>query len=77
MGLERWKGRPHKVRWLVSKSIDAKKDRNGPPSADQGLSTAQPRHGLAFCTLRVHPPTSFCPDPKDIARSDIMKQKVS
>ena len=31
------------------------------PSADQDLSSAEPRHGHAVCTLRVHPPTSPCP----------------
>ena len=39
----------------------AKNDGNGPPSADQDLSTAEPRHSHAVCTLRVHPPTSLCP----------------
>jgi len=27
-----------------SKSVHAKEERNGPPSADQGLSTAKPRN---------------------------------
>ena len=50
-----------KVRQLVPKSIYDKKDRNGPPDANQGLSTAEPRHGHAVCTLQAHPPTSPCP----------------
>ena len=73
------------MRLLVSNSIYAKKDRNGPPSADQVASKDEPRHGHAVCTLRVHPQTSPCPalsahaepSPKDIAGSDIMKLKVS
>jgi len=64
--------------------IYAKKDRNGPPSANQVASKDGPRRGHAVCTLRVHPPTSPCPalllmqnlSPKDIAGSDIMKLKV-
>ena len=44
-----------------SKSVYAKMDRNGPSSADQGLSTSKPSHGHAVCTLWVHPPTSPCP----------------
>ena len=59
--LKFWKWRPYKVRSLVSNSIDAKKDRNGPPSANQVTSKHQPRRGHAVCTLRVHPPTSPCP----------------
>ena len=61
MGLELWKWRPYKVRLLVSNSIYAKKDRNGPPSANQVASKDEPRRGHAVCTLRVHPPTSPCP----------------
>ena len=56
-----WKWRPYKARQLLSKSIYAKNGGNGPPSADQDLSIAEPRHGHAVCTLRVHPPTSPCP----------------
>ena len=88
MGLEFGKWRPYKVRSLVSNSIYAKKDRNGPPSANQVASKDEPRCGHAVCTLRVYPPTSPCPalfahaepinlSPKDIAGSDIMKLKVS
>ena len=44
-----------------TKSIYAKNDGNGPPSANQDLSTAEPRHTHAVCILRVHPPTSPCP----------------
>ena len=71
------------MRSLVSNSIYAKKDRNGPPSANLVTSKDEPRRGHAVCTLQVHPPTSPCPaltqnlSPKDIAGSDIMKLKVS
>ena len=81
------------MRLLVSNSIYAKKDRNGPPSVNQvaskdaskDASEDEPRCGHAVCTLRVHRPTSPCPalsthaelSPKDIAGSDIMKLKVS
>ena len=49
------------MRSLVSNSIYAKKDRNGPSSANQVTSKNEPRHGHAVFTLRVHPPTSPCP----------------
>ena len=51
----------YKARLLLSNSIYAKLDGNGPPSANQDLSTTESRHGHAVCTLRVHPPTSPCP----------------
>ena len=35
--------------------------RNGPPSADQGFSTAKPRGSHAVCIPQVHPPTFPCP----------------
>ena len=35
-GLESWKWSPNKVRSLASNSIYVKKDRNGPPGANQG-----------------------------------------
>jgi len=41
-----------------SNFIYAKKDRNGPPSANQVSSKEEPRRGHAVCTLWVHPPTS-------------------
>ena len=46
------------MRWLVFKSIFAEKDRNSPLSANQGLSTVEPRHvhGHAVCTIRGQPP---------------------
>ena len=56
------------MRLLVSNSINAKMDRNGPPSANQVTYKDEPRRSHAVCTLRV---------PKDIAGSDIMKLKVS
>ena len=46
---------------LLSKPIHAKKERNGLPNANQGLSIAIPRHSHAVCTLWVHLPTSPCP----------------
>jgi len=51
------------VRSLVSNSIYAKKGRNGPPSASQVASKP------FLLTQNL--------SPKDIARSDIMKLKVS
>ena len=39
---------------LFSKPICAKEERNGPPSANQGLSMAKPRSSHAVCTLWVH-----------------------
>ena len=68
------------MRSLISNSIYAKEDRNGPPSANQVASKDEPRHGHAVCTLRVtHPPPTVPPflltqnlSPKDIAGSDIM-----
>jgi len=73
------------VRLLVSNSIYARKDTNGPPSANQVASKDEPRRGHAVCTLRVHPPTFPVPpflltqnlSPKHIARNDIMKLKAS
>jgi len=84
-GLEFWKWRPYKVRLLVSNSIYAKKDRNGPPSANQVASKDKCRCSHAVCTLQVHPPTPPVPpflltqnlSTKDIAGSDIVKLKVS
>ena len=79
--LERWAVNAR--RWAVNarnggptRSIYAKKDRNVPSSANQGLSTSEPKHNHAVCTLQVHPPTSPCSalsahaEPKDIARSE-------
>jgi len=73
------------VRSLVSNSIYPKKDRHGPPSANQVASKDEPRHSHAVCTLWAHPPTPPVPpflltqnlSLKDIAKSDIMKLKVS
>ena len=39
----------------------ARKDRNGPPSVNQVISTDKPRRGHAVCTLQLHPPTSPYP----------------
>ena len=67
------------MRSIVSNSIYAKKDRNGPPSANQVTPRDEPRH--AVCT---HLPPSIPPfllkqnlSPKDTAGSDTMKLKVS
>jgi len=39
-----------------------KKERNGPLSAKQGLSTAEPSHSLAFITIQLtHPPPPIPP----------------
>jgi len=83
-GLGFWKWRPYKVRLLVSNSIYAKNDRNGPPRANQVASKDKPRRSHAVCTLQVHPPPPVPPfllmqnlSPKNIAGSDIMKLKVS
>ena len=38
---------------VVSKSVYAKKDRNGPSSANQGLSTNKPRHSHAVYTTHT------------------------
>ena len=69
----------------MARLLYTKKDRNGPPSANQVASKDEPRQGHAVCTLRVyHPPLPVPPflltqnlSPKDIAGSDIMKLKVS
>jgi len=55
---EKW--RPYMTRRLFSKPICAKKERSGPPRADQGLSTLEPRSSHTVCTLQMHPPTSPC-----------------
>jgi len=68
---------PYKVRSLVCNSIYSKNNRNGPPSANQAISTTEP--------FWVHPPTFPYPtlsakaEPisKGHSRSDIMKLKVS
>jgi len=73
------------VRSLVSNSIYAKKDSNGPPSANQVASKDEPDTAMLLAPFGcTHPPPPVPPflfmqnlSPKDIARSDIMKQKVS
>ena len=57
--------RPYKVKWLISKTIYAKKDRNGPPGTKQGLSMLSPDTAMLFAPCRcTHPPPSvtypFC-----------------
>ena len=47
--------------WNNTVLVQKKKDRNGPPSANQVTSRDQPRRGHAVCTLWVHSPTSPCP----------------
>jgi len=85
MGLEFWKWRPYKVRSLVSNSIYAKKDRNGFPVPTKSLLKMSPDTAMLFVPFGcTHPPPPVPPflitqnlSPKDIARSDIMKLKVS
>ena len=70
------------ARRLSSKPIHAKEERNGPPSADQVLSTAKPRNSHATYLGSVLKPAHIplcCPfwcimqklSSKDIASSDI------
>jgi len=42
------KWRPYMARRLFSKPIHAKEERNGPPSANNRLSTAKPRRSMLF-----------------------------
>ena len=73
------------MRSLISNSIRAKKDRNGPPSANQVASKDEPDAAMLFAPFGcTHPPPPVLPflltqnlSPKDIAGSDIMKLKVS
>ena len=75
---------PYKVRLLVSNSIYAKKDRNGPVPT-KSLLKMSPDAAMLFAPFRcTHPsppvpPFLFIhnPSPKDIAGSDIMKLKIS
>ena len=69
---------------LVSISVFAKKDKNGPPSANQLISTAKPRRNHGVCTLWIHPLTSPYPvistEAEPVCKGlcyDIMKLKVS
>ena len=64
---------------LFSKPIRSKEERNGPPSSDQGLSTAKPRSGhVPGPSVETRPLPAVPPfllahnlSPKDIAGSDI------
>ena len=49
------------MRRLFSQPICAYDKRNGLPSANQGVSKVEPRHGHAVRTLWLHPPSSSCP----------------
>jgi len=49
------------MRGLLSKPFCRKKERNDPPSANQGLSTAKPRCRHAVFILQVNLPTSSFP----------------
>ena len=77
MGLEFWKWRPYKVRSLVSNPIYAKKDRNGPPDANQVLLKTSPDVAMLFapfgCTHQPPPVPPFLLtqnlSPKHIAES--------
>jgi len=72
-GLEFQKWRPYKLRLLVSNSIYVKKDRIGPPSANQVTSKDELRCGHAVRTLRVHPPTS--PVPPFLLTQNLLKSR--
>jgi len=61
------------VKSLVSNSIYAKKDTNGPPSANQDAAMLFAPLG---CT-HLPPPVPQNLSPEDIAGNDIMKLKVS
>ena len=74
------------MRSLVSNSIYAKKDRNGPPSANQVASLKMsPVTAMLFTPFGyTHPPPPVLPflltqnlSPKTLPESDIMKLKVS
>ena len=73
------------TRWdglFLSPLLPTWKNTNGPPSANQGLSTTEPRCNHAGVTLWVHPPPPpflFTQNlsPKNAAQSDFMKLKVS
>ena len=73
------------MRSLVSNSIDAKKDRNGPPSANQVVLNSSPDTAMLFAPFGcTHPPPPGPPflltqnlSREVIAGSDIMKLKVS
>ena len=68
------------MRSLVSNSTYAKKDRNGPPSANQVTSKDEPRRSHAVAPFEcTYPLPRVAPfqlmqnlSPKDIAGSDIM-----
>jgi len=85
MGLEHGKWETLQVRPLASNSINAKMDRNCPPSANQVVSSTESRCNHAVCTLQVHhPPPPVLPlvlkqylSQNYIARSDIMELIVS
>jgi len=53
-------GGGHKPRRLFSKPIRSKEERNGPPSANRGLSTAKTGSSHAVCT--THPPPLLSPN---------------
>ena len=71
------------MRSLVSNSVYAKKDRNGPPEV--ASLQISPDMAMLFAPFRcTHPPPPISPflleqnlSPNYIARSDIMKLKVS
>ena len=72
------------MRALVSNYIYTKKDRNGPPNANQVVSTTSIDAAMLFAHFgSTHPPHPILPfllkqnlSPKDISGSDIMKLKV-
>jgi len=66
------------VRSLISNSTYAKKDRHGPPSANQVVSIDKPWHSHAVCILPILPfLLKQKLSPKDIAENHIMRLNVS
>ena len=59
--VHRLKWRPYMAARSLSKCIHTKEERNGLPSASQGLSTAKPRGSHATWAECWNPPTSPCP----------------
>ena len=77
-------GAPKKGRWAVSTPVCAKRERNGPASADQGLSIAsQDSHMCMACHNYARPPPPIPPfllaqnlSSKQIAPTDNMRPKL-
>jgi len=69
------------VRLLVSSSIYAKKDGNGPPSANQVFSTAEPRLNNGLAQLSPDAAMLFapfgCTNPSRLIPPFLLKQNLS